>query len=97
MQIIQESYIPLKSGDWEEHFKLSVIKTASWINERHQEFPNDSLKMRIFKYTLLTFLHFFCYIKKHFHIQIHNLDLYHCDVSNVLSFGHSNHLSNFNN
>ena len=54
MQVIQESYIPLESGDREEHFKLSDIKTASWINERHQEFPNDSLKIRIFKYYLHT-------------------------------------------
>ena len=44
MQVIQESYIPLESGDREEHFKLSVIKTASRINERHQNFQIIALK-----------------------------------------------------
>ena len=29
MQVIQESYIPLQSGDHGDHFKLLVFKTAS--------------------------------------------------------------------
>ena len=62
MQVIQESYIPLESGDREEHFKLSDIKSASWINERHQQFPNDSLKIRIFKYCLQTAYAYLMYV-----------------------------------
>ena len=35
MQIIQESYITLEPGDYEEHFKLSIFKIVSWIRLRY--------------------------------------------------------------